>query len=183
MKQILTPYIKKLFLLFFFVLIFLAGFFARNLFTLKNAPTNTISNSKPQNILLPQAKDGNYKIVKVIDGDTVVLETGEKLRYLGINAPELNKPLGLSAQKFNQELVGGKTVRLEFDRDKLDKYGRLLAYVWLDNMLVNERMVEEGYARVYLIEHTAKLKYLERLQKAEQLAKNAKRGVWFETNY
>lgn len=162
--------VKKLFLLFFFLLIFLAGFFAA-------------STSKTQNILLPQAKDANYKIIRVIDGDTVVLETGESLRYLGINAPELNEPRGLTAQKFNQSLIGGKIVRLEFDRDKLDKYGRLLAYVWLDNMLANERMVEEGYAKVYLIEHTAKLKYLERLQKAEQLAKNAKRGVWFETNY
>lgn len=65
----------------------------------------------------------------VLDGDMIVFKTGEKLRYQEINAPEPNQRWGEKTKNFNQNLVLGKKVKVEFDRIKLDKYGRLLAYV------------------------------------------------------
>lgn len=137
----------------FFILIFLLafgfGFYLRGFFIspptnqekIKIIPSPTI---KTKNILLPEAKDGMYKVTEVLDGDTIVLETGEKLRYQGIDAPEQNQRWGEEAKNFNQKLVLGKKVKVEFDRVKLDKYGRLLAYVWVDNFLANRLWLDEG---------------------------------------
>lgn len=177
--------------LFFILTFFLAfglGFYLRGIFSIKTTKQesqekikiNPLPTIKPKNILLPEPKDGVYKVGEVLDGDTIVLETGEKLRYLGIDAPEQTQRWGEEAKNFNQKLVLGKKVKVEFDRIKLDKYGRLLAYVWVDNILVNEKLVEEGYARVNLIKGEPKLKYLEKLEKAQKWAKDHHNGVWLD---
>jgi micrococcal nuclease len=73
----------------------------------------------------------------VIDGDTIELSTGEKVRYIGIDTPEVNRPLGREITKCNDSLVGGREVHLVFGKDKYDRYGRLLAYVYINGEFIN----------------------------------------------
>lgn len=95
-------------------------------------------------------------MTRVIDGDTAVLEGGARVRFLGIDAPEMASD-GRPAEPFAQQskdyvvgLIQGKTVRLEYDRERYDRYGRLLAYLYLpDGALVNLLVVRQGLARVY----------------------------------
>jgi len=168
---------KKLLLGFLAVVIFFLGFSFRDILNKEN---KTSSSAKPKNVYLPTAKEGNYKIKKVLDGDTIELETGERFRYLGIDSPEANDRWGPEAKKFNEEMVLGKKVRIELDQTKLDRYGRVLGYIWVDKILVNEALVERGYAKVILIKGEVKPKYLERLQRAEAWAKQNHDGVWFD---
>lgn len=92
---------------------------------------------------------------RVIDGDTIVLDSGEKVRYLEINAPETtnghNDCYGQEASQFNSDLVLGKEITLRYDVECTDKYGRLLAYVSVGGREVNSLMVERGYACVLVI--------------------------------
>ncbi|GAB4432666.1 MAG: hypothetical protein OHK0040_02800 [bacterium] len=104
-------------------------------------------------------KDGQV-VSKVIDGDTIILENGEKVRYLGIDAPETHRkedgkwvnvyePFGEEATLFNRGLVEGKTVSLSFDREKRDSHGRILAYVYVKGVMVNTKILSEGLAFPY----------------------------------
>ena len=92
---------------------------------------------------------------RVIDGDTIVLDTGDKIRYLLINTPEDTTEVqcyGPEATQLNTELVGGKEVNLAYDdRGCTDRYGRLLAYVSVQGREVNSLLVERGYACVEYI--------------------------------
>ena len=91
----------------------------------------------------------------IIDGDTIVLKNGTKVRYRGINSPEIPREdtpgevLGWAATRLNRQLVKGRLVRLVQDDEKRDRFGRLLAYVFLpDGRMVNEILVREGMAFV-----------------------------------
>ena len=91
------------------------------------------------------------RVVRVIDGDTiVVLLDGEeeRVRYIGIDTPELGTMCGVKARLVNSLLVSGKVVQLEKDVSERDRYGRLLRYVYADGVMVNARLVEEGHAKV-----------------------------------
>ena len=158
--------------------IFFIGFFSKDFYNELNS--KVIQNIKPKNILLPEPKEGLYRVTKVLDGDTVILETGEKFRYLGIDAPEGNDRWGPEAKKLNEEMVLNKKIKVELDRTKLDKYGRILGYIWIDNILVNEVLVERGYAKINFIKGEVKPKYLDRLKKAEDWARQNHDGVWFD---
>lgn len=126
----------------------------------------------------PSPKESEYRVARVLDGDTIELTTGERVRYHGIDAPENNERWGTVAYETNRDLVEGKTVRLELDRPARDQYGRTLGYVWVGETLINERLVDDGLAKVFLIKGEAKPKYLSRLQAAEARAKGATRGLW-----
>jgi micrococcal nuclease len=123
-------------------------------------------------------------IKRVVDGDTVELGDGRKLRYIGIDTPEavdLNRPVGClggEASSKNKELVEGKTVTLEKDVSETDRYGRLLRYVYLDEVMINEVLVYEGYAKAST--YPPDVKYQERLRIAETNARDNKRGLWSE---
>jgi micrococcal nuclease len=119
----------------------------------------------------------------VVDGDTVVLVDGQKVRYIGINAPELAhddhraEPYGEASKRFNALLVNRKKVRLEFDKERFDRYKRLLAYVFLKNAtFVNAEMLSNGYA--YLLWHRPNLNYHETLLKSQRSAMSEKKGIW-----
>ena len=119
----------------------------------------------------------------VIDGDTVVLVDEQKVRYIGINAPELAhddhsaEPYGEASKRFNALLVNRKKVRLEFDKTRYDRYERLLAYVFLKNAtFVNAEILSNGYA--YLLWHRPNLKYDGILLQSQRSAMSAKRGIW-----
>jgi micrococcal nuclease len=99
-------------------------------------------------------------VSRVIDGDTVEVRLGSReddVRYIGIDTPETVKPgtpvqcFGPEAHDRNQRLVEGRTVRLVFDRERRDVYGRLLAYVWVGRRMVNAELVRDGYARTLTI--------------------------------
>ncbi len=102
------------------------------------------------------------QVVRVIDGDTIqvccVFGDREKVRYIGINTPDTHHPMrgvepyGKEAAEANRKLVDGKTVSLEFDVEQRDRYGRLLAYVFLkDGIFVNAWLVEHGFAQVMTV--------------------------------
>jgi len=127
---------------------------------------------------------GEYRVVRVIDGDTIVLENDERVRYIGIDSPELGKGDGSEvrladeAREFNRGLVEEKRVRLEFDEKQRDRYGRLLAYVYLGDLMVNEELVRSGLARAR--DYPPNLRYRERFEKAEGEAKERGLGLWGE---
>ena len=118
------------------------------------------------------------KVVKVIDGDTIVIEGRYHVRYIGIDTPEMGEPYYEEAKQANEGLVGGKVVRLERDVSERDKYGRLLRYVYVDGVFVNAELVRQGYARVYPYERFPDVKYYDLLKQAEEEAKEGRRGIW-----
>ncbi len=124
-----------------------------------------------------------FKVRWVDDGDTIVLMDGRRIRYIGINAPEIahdNKKAehyGYEAKDFNEKLVFKKRVRLEFDKKKYDQYGRLLAYVFLqDGSFVNATMIAKGYA--YFLSKSPNVRYDEKLLMFQRNAMSAKKGIW-----
>ncbi len=124
-----------------------------------------------------------FTVKWVNDGDTIVLTNGERVRYLGINTPEIDhenkkaQPYGYEARAFNRQKVIDGKIRLEFDKERHDRYGRLLAYIFLSgDIFLNEQLVQNGYA--YFLYRKPNLKYSQRLLKAQQDAMKSKRGIW-----
>lgn len=122
-------------------------------------------------------------VERVNDGDTVQLADGRLVRYIGIDAPEIDharrmaQPMGLEARRRNAALVRGRTLRLEFDIERSDDYGRTLAYVFLpDGAMVNERLLQEGLA--FCLATMPNVKYEGRLLAAQRTAMRAKAGLW-----
>ncbi|MDY6986528.1 MAG: thermonuclease family protein [Thermodesulfobacteriota bacterium] len=126
---------------------------------------------------------GWRKVAWVDDGDTVVLSDGKAVRYIGINAPEVahkDSPaerFGPEARVFNGKLVFQKKVHLELDRETHDQYGRLLAYVFLeDGRFVNAELIKGGYAHcLFLRPNTKYEKLLLGLQRG---AMEKRAGLW-----
>ncbi len=123
-----------------------------------------------------------HKVDKVIDGDTILIDTGQKIRYIGIDSPESKDPrtsikcFALEATERNIQLVLGKVVRLERDISETDRYGRLLRYVYIDDDLINEQLVKEGYALAS--PYPPDIKYQKLLEAAEGYARKNKSGLW-----
>jgi endonuclease YncB( thermonuclease family) len=133
------------------------------------------------------ASDLDLTVREVIDGDTIVLRNGRKVRYLGINAPERGQPYAREATKANRRLVRGLPVRLEFDQVREDRNGRLLAYVYVmkcvvrgagcgEETLVNEQLLAIGMVHAFLLPPNTR--HAERLLEAQQKAKTAGKGMW-----
>jgi len=174
----------------FFVL---AAFLAFLLATFSPQKTTNIKIIKDFKTNIPEikeetkTKESKIKVVKVIDGDTIELENGQKVRYIGIDTPELvhpSKPVecfAKEAQEKNKELVLGKEVWLEKDISETDKYGRLLRYVWVNDILVNEVLVQEGYAQVST--YPPDVKYQERFLEAQRKAREENKGLWNSCQY
>ena len=120
-------------------------------------------------------------VARVIDGDTIELETGEKIRYLLVNAPETtggkNECYGQNASQFNRDLVLGKTVELRYDSVCTDRFGRLLAYVSVAGTEVNTTLVERVYACVLHIPPDGDARAAE-FKAIETAAKQQRRGLW-----
>ena len=115
-------------------------------------------------------------VSRVIDGDTVELLDGRRVRYLGIDTPEIGERYYEEASDRNRELVGGKTVELQCGNRDEDVYGRLLRYVYIEGVFVNAELVAEGYARAYIFDHEER--YSRVLLQLEQYAKLKKQGIW-----
>ncbi|MGC8944459.1 MAG: thermonuclease family protein [Minisyncoccia bacterium] len=151
-----------------------------SILTLQTTTTSLFKENQNKN------KDNTYLVTRVIDGDTIEIENGKKVRYIGIDAPETVDPrkpvqcFGIEAYKKNKELVEGKRVRLEKDVSETDKYGRLLRYVYVDKIFVNEYLVREGYA--YVSTFPPDVKYQDLFLQAQREARENNRGLWSACN-
>ncbi len=119
------------------------------------------------------------RVTQVIDGDTIVIEGNYRVRYIGIDTPETHPELeafGLEAWQANRELVEGKIVHLERDVSEVDKYGRLLRYVYVDDVFVNAELVKQGLAHTKA--YPPDIKHQDYLEALEQEARQAGRGMW-----
>jgi micrococcal nuclease len=124
-------------------------------------------------------------VTRIVDGDTIHVEVAgrlEKVRYIGVNTPEVHHPRkgeepgGRAAAAVNRELVSGRRVRLELDTQSRDGHGRLLAYVWVADTMVNAELVRRGYAQVMTVPPNVRHQSL--LLKLEREAREAGRGLW-----
>lgn len=124
-------------------------------------------------------------VVRIVDGDTIHVRVGdrlEKVRYIGVNTPELHHPRrgaepgGREARDVNRRLVDGQRVRLELDVRSRDRYGRLLAYVWRGDLMVNEELVRRGYAQVMTV--PPNVRYQDLFRRREREARESGRGLW-----
>ena len=130
-------------------------------------------------------RGSNALVARVVDGDTVEVEfRGRTLtvRLIGIDTPESVAPgepvqcFGLEASSYTAERLEGESVRLQFDIERIDPYGRTLAYVWLGDELFNETLVREGYA--FVTTYPPDVRYVDRFRAAQREARSAGRGVW-----
>jgi micrococcal nuclease len=121
------------------------------------------------------------KVTRVIDGDTFETDRGQKVRLIGVDAPETvhpSKPVehfGKEASEYTRGMLEGQTVRLEYDQQRIDKYGRVLAYVYLDTIFFNARLIQNGYAHAYTL---FPFKYLEDFRQYERTAREKGAGLW-----
>lgn len=127
-------------------------------------------------------------VTRVVDGDTIKVRLGgseETVRYIGVDTPESVKPgtpvecFAKAASRFNEDLVEGKRVKLSFDRERRDRYGRLLAYVRLagpPRTFVNAELVRDGYAKTLAI--APNTTYAKRFSELAASARAVGRGLW-----
>ena len=119
------------------------------------------------------------RVIKVVDGDTIIIEGGYEVRYIGIDTPEIYPaaaPFGMEAREANRRLVEGKEVRLERDVSETDKYGRLLRYVYVDDVFINAELVRQGLARAKA--YPPDTRWQDYLERMEDEAREAGRGMW-----
>lgn len=141
-------------------------------------------------------KPGYYHVARVVDGDTLKLSSGERVRLIGVDTPEVHysnkllrdskrsgadiatiRSLGEAASKFTKDLCLGKRVRLEYDVERRDRYGRTLAYVYLeDGTFVNAKIIEEGCGQIMTV--PPNVKYAGHFRKLEGEAREGKKGLW-----
>ena len=127
-----------------------------------------------------------YDVIRVVDGDTLVINyngKNEKVRLIGVDTPESvhpneekNTEFGDSVSKFSKEILSGKQVGLEFDVQERDKYGRLLAYVYLEGQMYNKLLLEKGYAKIAT--YPPNVKYVEEFTTIQKQARKNKVGLW-----
>jgi micrococcal nuclease len=150
---------------------------------------------------IPFGKPHNYEdilVTRVVDGDTLLLESGERVRLIGIDTPEIHesdklyrdsrrtgmdiktiREMGRRSYEFVRGLAEGNRVRLEFDAERQDRYKRLLAYVYLkDGTFLNGEIIRQGYAS--LMTFPPNVKYVDMFLKFYQEARENKRGLWRE---
>ena len=122
------------------------------------------------------------KVVGVADGDTITVlrdKHPEKIRLYGIDCPEKRQPFGNQAKQFTSDMVFGKTVEIE--PVATDRYGRTVAFVQVENVLLNEELIKEGLGWVYV--RYCKLPLCANWQSLELAAQNEKRGLWRDSNH
>ncbi len=133
-------------------------------------------------------KLNEYKVVRVVDGDTFVVDFNgkeEKVRLIGVDTPESvhvdkakNTKEGILVSDYTKSKLNGKTVKLEFDVSERDKYGRLLAYVYIDGEMYNKHLLEIGYAKIAT--YPPNVKYVEEFKEIQKEARENKVGLWNE---
>ncbi len=147
-----------------------------------SAPDPSCTNQVCVSLTSKDLSTEKAKVSFIYDGDTIQLSDGRKIRYLGIDTPErgTNKIkgecFGQEATDINRKLIAGQTVEMAKDISEKDKYGRLLRYIWIDNVFINEFLLRQGFARLDIIPPDTK--YLKEFKDAEKEAREQKRGLW-----
>jgi micrococcal nuclease len=137
--------------------------------------------------LVGATRSGAARVVRVVDGDTVVVRTGgheERVRYIGVDTPESVKPgtpvqcFAKAASAANKRLIEGREVRLVRDAEARDRYGRTLAYVYRssDGLFVNAELVRRGYAKPLTI--PPNVAHAVELRRLAAAARREGRGLW-----
>ncbi len=116
-----------------------------------------------------------HTVTRIIDGDTVVIDSGEHVRLLGIDTPEKGQKYYDEARNYLKQRVLGKGVKLVYTNEEKDKYGRLLRYVFVSGHMINTELVEKGLAGAYIFIPD---QYTDLLLSAEEKAKEAGLGIW-----
>lgn len=122
-----------------------------------------------------------FYVKRVIDGDTFVVSGNLHVRLLSIDAPERGDPFWENSKRDLEKMILNKKVRLEYDIRKYDKYNRILAYVFVNKEFVNQKLIEEGLAWVYVIPPNFKYSY--KLMRVQEKAKELKKGIWGKPYY
>ncbi|MFA5145387.1 MAG: thermonuclease family protein [Candidatus Omnitrophota bacterium] len=180
------------------IYVFFSAFLLLTLYSC-NKDQATVYYSEDGTFSVPFGKSYNYAdvfIKRVVDGDTLVLENGERVRLIGIDTPEMHESnklsrdarrsgqdrktiqkLGTRAYEFTKNLAEGKRASLEFDVEKRDRYGRLLAYVYLkDGTFLNAEIVKQGYASLMTI--SPNVKYSSMFLELNRQAREGHKGLW-----
>ncbi len=147
----------------------------------------------PQPAREPPLAEGDYAVLRVVDGDTLLATQPDspadnarreiRLRLLGVDCPESVKPdhpiepWALEAAEFTRQFVSGGAVRLRFDKRRLDRYDRYLAYVFVADKMLNEELLRAGLARVSVYPGDSE-SMARRLRAAADEARQARRGLW-----
>ncbi len=198
-KNALLRYTIYTFFLLLYLLAFLTSYIlAESVFSKEN-PTNkkplksvanfrtAITPTHPEQTMLtptqtPKQNEQFVKVLKVIDGDTLQIEGGKTIRYIGIDTPESVDPrkqvqcFGKEATERNKKAVEGKIVKIEKDISETDKYDRLLRYVYVGDVFINKQLVKEGFA--VASSYPPDIKYQDELENAEIEARKHNRGLW-----
>lgn len=126
------------------------------------------------------------EVIRVVDGDTIVVKYNgneERIRLIGVDTPESvhpnenkNTQEGVKISDYTKERLTGKIVELELDVEERDKYGRILAYVYIDGEMYNKELLELGYAK--LATYPPNVKYVEEFTKIQKEARKNKVGLW-----
>src|SRR6516162_3164325 len=129
---------------------------------------------------VPHAPGATALVERAVDGDTLLLEDHTRIRLLGVDTPETKRPdtpvepWGPEAHEFTRSHVEGRTVRLDFDKERYDKYGRVLAYVYLGDWFLNEELIRAGMGRA-ITNHPYSEAMKRRFRAAEREAKEKRR--------
>lgn len=124
------------------------------------------------------------RVIRAVDGDTLLLEGGYRIRLLGVNTPETKhpdrpaEPFGAEASAFTQSLIEQRAITLEFDRERFDNYRRVLAYVSLDDgTLLNQRLIEAGFSPA-VVSFPIRSDRKRLFEEAERVAQRNVAGIW-----
>ena len=118
-------------------------------------------------------------VTTILDGDSFVIDTGERVRLICVDANSTKTPDGLAAKELLEKLLIGKHVRLEREQSETDAYGRLVRHAYVDNISVSEALLKEGLAKVYPF--GPDVAYCEEFAAIEREARMTKRGLWNKT--
>lgn len=131
----------------------------------------------------PVVAPGQYWVERVVDGDTLVIAGGQRVRLIGVNTPETKdprrpvEPFGPEAAEFTRRHVAGRKVRLEFDRERRDRYDRILVYLYVGDWFLNEELIRNGLGRAELKYHYSSV-MKRRFRAAEEEARRECLGIW-----
>ncbi|WP_437231141.1 thermonuclease family protein [Planctomicrobium sp. SH661] len=139
------------------------------------SPSSTSTNDHPET--------AQVRVLRVVDGDTLLLDGGERVRLLGVNTPETKKPnspiepFGPEASDFTRQFCEGKWVTLVFDQERFDRYQRTLAFVYLGETCLNEELIRNGLSKAHL-QYPFRNDMKRRLKAAEAEAISRRVGLW-----
>lgn len=165
-----------------FIIVLLLGFFFAQ-YTYIPVDSEGLEATRNETVQSEQIR----KVLRCVDGDTIILDEEERVRFIGVDTPETKKPntpvqpFGPEASAFTKKAIeqNQNAVRLVYDGDLKDRYGRTLAHVYVGTTLLNEELLRAGLARSQL-QYRFSSEMKERYRRAEEEAKQAKRGIWRE---